>query len=269
MGSPKNELNRSNTESPQHVVSLEAFELSTATITQAQWAKVAKWPAVNQALMTDPSKFKGSNKPVQNINWYEAMEFCTRLSAKTGKHYTLPSEAQWEYACRAGTSTPYNFGLTGSDQITRTDANFDSQQPVNVGSFCANNWGLYDMHGSVWEWCLDDWHENYENAPTDGSAWRETINSHKVLRGGSWDFNPGYCRSAYRFDSHPDFQLNGVGFRVCCLPKNLKTQNTNHQLTELALMMVGTIEKSRLFIPEITDTIRKALTNQMKNSNYN
>jgi hypothetical protein len=125
------------------------------------------------------------------------------------------------------------------------------------------------MHGNVWEWCLDDWHDSYENAPTDGSAWLETINNDKVLRGGSWYGNPGICRSAYRSRYHPGNQHSDVGFRVCCLPKNLKTQNTNHQLTELALMMVGTIEKSKLFIPEITDTIRKALTNQMKNSNYN
>jgi hypothetical protein len=160
--------------------------------------------------------------------------------------------------------------LTGSDQITRTDANFDSQQPVNVGSFCANTWKLYDMHGNVWEWCLDDWHDSYENAPTDGSAWGgQTINSRKVLRGGSWHNHPGGCRSAYRNLHRPGDVYFNVGLRVVCLPKNLKTQNTNHQLTELALMMVGTIEKSKLFIPEITDTIRKALTNQMKNSNYN
>ena len=257
MGSPEGESNRSIDEGPQHLVELEAFEMSATTITQAQWAVVANWPAINDTLSTDPSRFKDLNRPVERVNWDEALEFCNRLSLHTGRDYTLPSEAQWEYDCRAGTTKPYNFGLAGSDKITAADAKFEGKATTKVGSFPSNNWGLHDMHGNVWEWCLDDWHGNYVNAPLDGTAWFE--GNPKVVRGGSYHCFPSYIRSAYRAHSHAYAQGDGVGFRVVCLPKNLKPQNANEQLTELALSMLGTIEKSEIFIPEITDTIRKAL----------
>ena len=166
---------------------------------------------------------------MESITWDEAIEFCDRLSAKTGKIYTLPSEAQWEYACRAGTQTPFAFG----EILTPELANYNwtriyngspkrssyPQETQSVGSYPANAWGLYDMHGNVWEWCQDDWHDNYRGAPKDGSAWMDknisTID--KVRRGGSWISYPWFCRSAYRCWFTRDSRYNNVGFRVCCL----------------------------------------------------
>jgi formylglycine-generating enzyme required for sulfatase activity len=151
------------------------------------------------------------------------VEFCDRLSNHTKRQYRLPSEAEWEYACRAGTKTPFHFGET----ITTDLANYDGQkskgfyrsQTTEVGSFgVANNFGLYDMHGNVWEWCLDDWHSNYKGAPTDGSAWldnKESSNG-KLLRGGSWYDLPEHCRSAYRSYYNLDGYYHSIGFRVVC-----------------------------------------------------
>ena len=155
-------------ESPQHLVKINSFSISQTPITQAQWRAVASLPKVEINLKLDPSYFKGDNLPVESVNWYEAMEFCRRLSAATGEKYTLPTEAQWEYACRAGTATPYN---TGGDEITKEQANYGSSKTTPVLKYPPNTWGLHDMHGNVWEWCLDDWHPNYEGAPNDGSAW--------------------------------------------------------------------------------------------------
>jgi formylglycine-generating enzyme required for sulfatase activity len=261
MGSPENEPDRVSNEGPQHLVKLEPFEMSVTTITQAQWAVVAEWPAVNRTLDQDPSRFKGLNRPVDSINWYQALEFCARLNEYTGRDYTLPSEAQWEYACRAGTTKAYNFGPVGSDKIATTDANFNDKATANVASFPANAWGLHDMHGNVLEWCLDEWHENYNGAPADGTAWLSNAGKEwRVLRGGSWINYPIHCRSASRHSNHPAGAYHGlIGFRVCCLPKKLKSQNEDRQLTELAITMLDTIEKSKVFIPEITDTIRKAV----------
>jgi formylglycine-generating enzyme required for sulfatase activity len=198
MGSPPEEEGRYSDEGPQHAVSLSAFFLSRTPITQAQWRAVASFPKVDQDLDPDPSYFKGDNLPVEHVSWKDAIEFCARLSQRSGRNYTLPSEAQWEYACRAGTTTRFSTG----DTITTNQANFDgahvpidSDQEVGdykaetttVGMFPANAWGLYDMHGNVWEWCLDDWHSNYEGAPTDGSAW---IEGNRLGKSGAAD--PGH-----------------------------------------------------------------------------
>jgi formylglycine-generating enzyme required for sulfatase activity len=184
MGSAPEEEGRFSDEGPQHEVSLSAFLLSRTPITQAQWRAVASFPRVNQYLDPDPSFFKGDDRPVEQVSWLEAMEFCARLSQHSGRNYILPSESQWEYACRAGTTTRFSTG----DTITTDQANFDgtyvpvdSDQEVGdyrgettpVGMFPANAWGMQDMHGNVWEWCLDHWHQSYEGAPTDGSAWVE------------------------------------------------------------------------------------------------
>jgi hypothetical protein len=242
MGSPDDEPERRDDEGPQHLVQLQGFFLSQTPITQAQWRQVADWKpnkgerAWSKKLNPNPSHFKGDQLPVDSVNWENAMEFCRRLSQRTGRRYSLPSEAQWEYACRAGTTTPFHFGSTISTKF----ANFDGtkvygdgekgeyrQQTMDVASFPANPWGLHDMHGNVWEWCADHWHSNYNGVPEDGRAWineeaKEDKNSSndRLLRGGSWDDYPGYCRSACRSYLHPDNRGNCIGFRVCCLPQD-------------------------------------------------
>ncbi len=232
MGSPKEEPERSSNESPQHQVTVPAFFMGKYPITQAQWQAVASLPQVNRRLEPDPSKFKDGNRPVEKVSWYDALEFCDRLSQHTGKTYRLPSEAEWEYACRAGTTTPFHFGET----ITSELANYLAQltygagiegeyrgETTEVNSFgVANAFGLYDMHGNVWEWCLDDWHYNYKRAPIDGSPWfddNDNLSQKKVraiLRGGSWFNYPNYCRSAFRSPNTRDNHHNYIGFRVVC-----------------------------------------------------
>jgi formylglycine-generating enzyme required for sulfatase activity len=154
--------------------------MAKTPITQAQWRTVASWPRVERDLDLDPSRFKGDNRPVEQVSWHDAMEFCYRLSQHTGKNYTLPSEAQWEYACRAGTTTSFHFGPTISTEVANYDGKYIygqgsrgiyRQQTIDVASFPPNAWGLHDMHGNVWEWCLDKWHDSYGGAPVDGGAW--------------------------------------------------------------------------------------------------
>ncbi len=227
MGLPKNEPGRRETESPQHQVTVPPFLLGKYPVTQAQWQVVAALPQVNQELKPNPSRFEGANRPVERVSWHDAVEFCNRLSNHTQRPYRLPSEAEWEYACRAGTTTPFHFGETITTDLANYDGNYiygdgvkgiRKGETTEVGSFkIANEFGLYDMHGNVWEWCQDDWHNNYEDAPTDGSAWisnKAKIN--KLLRGGSWNYGPDYCRSAYRDDSYLDDVSNDLGFRVVC-----------------------------------------------------
>jgi formylglycine-generating enzyme required for sulfatase activity len=189
---------------------------------------VANLPKVNRDLKPDPSKFKGDNRPVEQVSWYDAVEFVERLSRQTGRHYRLPSEAEWEYACRAGTTTPFHFGETLTDKLANYAASKTfaaepkgeyREQTTPVGSFPPNGFGLYDMHGNVWEWCADPWHESYEGAPTDGSVWEDendNDNHYRLLRGGSWDSLPEDCRSAYRGTFSPDGRNSYLGFRVVC-----------------------------------------------------
>ncbi|MBE9058244.1 SUMF1/EgtB/PvdO family nonheme iron enzyme [Sphaerospermopsis sp. LEGE 08334] len=218
MGSPENEAGRRDNESPQHQVTVPSFFMGKYPVTQAQYQAITG---------NNPSRSKGSNRPVEFSNWNNAVAFCEKLSQKIGKTYRLPSEAEWEYACRAGTTTPFHFGET----ITTDLANYYGystygQEPkgvhrketTEVGSFgVANNFGLYDMHGNVWESCQDHWHSNYEGAPTDGSLWldiEENITK-TLLRGGSWSNDPDYCRSAFRYIDRP-IPFNNFGFRVVC-----------------------------------------------------
>jgi formylglycine-generating enzyme required for sulfatase activity len=230
MGVPDDEPDGQSYEKPQHEVTIEPFYLGRYPITQAQWQVVAGYEPVKKELNHDPSRFKGDNLPVESISWEDAQEFCQRLSVKTGKTYRLPSEAEWEYACRAGTITPFHFGETISPEL----ANYDGSETYNngpkgknrskttmVGIFPANDWGLHDMHGNVWEWCEDDWHSGYEGAPTDGNAWTELdrLNTSKLVRGGSWFNDPVGCHSASRDDYHVIF--NDVGFRVVCEPPRI------------------------------------------------
>ncbi len=228
MGSPENEPDRFSDESPQHDVTIEPFLMARTPITQPQWRFVAtQMPQVNGELTPDPSRFKGESLPVERVSWYDAVEFCARLSAHTGRTYRLPSEAEWEYACRAGTTTPFHFGETISSELANYDATKtynggpkgESRQkttPVDHFEF-ANAWGLSDMHGNVWEWCQDHWHDNYEGAPTDGSAWlSDNEDAARVLRGGSWYYDPGDCRSATRFNDFPRGTNFNIGFRIVC-----------------------------------------------------
>jgi formylglycine-generating enzyme required for sulfatase activity len=228
MGSPDDELERMDRESPQHEVTVSPFSMGRYAITQAQWRIVASYPQIDRELNPDPANFKGDNRPVEKVDWDDATEFCQRLSAKTGKTYRLPSEAEWEYACRAGTTTPFHFGDLPSVALMNYDGNGTyngspkgeyRKQTVEVGSLPSNSFGLYDMHGNVYEWCEDDWHDSYKGAPTGGSAWLEEnrTETRRLLRGGSWDYFPRYCRSAVRdFDSRV-IRNYLIGFRVSCV----------------------------------------------------
>jgi len=217
--------NRLQTEAPQRMVKVTGFYLGKYEVTQSQWRAVAALPKVNRELMSDPSQFKGGNRPVEQVSWEDAMEFCERLSRATGRRYRLPTEAEWEYACRAGTNWPFSFGeAVSSDWINYNgklpygQAPKDSyrQQTVPAGSLgMANAFGLYDTHGNVWEWCLDSWHENYLNAPGDGKAWDKDGGAGlRVLRGGAWDSSAGECRSTERSQSAYISRANNIGFRV-------------------------------------------------------
>jgi formylglycine-generating enzyme required for sulfatase activity len=216
MGSPATEAKRYSSESPQRQVKVPAFFMGRYEVTQDQYQAI---------IGSNPSNFKGGKRPVEQVSWNEAVEFCKRLSQQTGRKYRLPSEAEWEYACRAGTTTPFYFGET----ITPTLVNFNGsatpyasapkgiyrEETTEVGNFPPNAFGLYDMHGNVWEWCEDNWHDNYQGAPTDGSAWLTGgDNSRRLLRGGSWFNNPENCRSANRYRSSPDDRFIIIGFRV-------------------------------------------------------
>ncbi|NES04827.1 MAG: SUMF1/EgtB/PvdO family nonheme iron enzyme [Okeania sp. SIO2F4] len=217
MGSPENEEGMRDTESPQHEVTLQPFYMSKYPITQNQY----------QAIMgKNPSYFKGGNRPVECVSWYDATEFCQKLSQKTGKIYKLPSESQWEYACRAGTTTPFYFGETITTDLVNYNGNFTygnspkgkyREETTDIEIFPPNAFGLSDMHGNVWEWCADNWHRNYEGAPTEGSAWLENDDNSAVLRGGSWYGIPSHCRSVYRFNViRRDYHLDSFGFRIVC-----------------------------------------------------
>ncbi|OCQ98217.1 sulfatase-modifying factor protein [Nostoc sp. MBR 210] len=229
MGSPESELERYDSESPQHNVTVQPFFMGKFPVTQGQWQAVGGFDKVNIDLDPDPSRFKGANRPVECVSWYDAVEFCARLSKKTGKTYRLPSEAEWEYACRAGTTTPFYFGETITTALANYDGNYTygsapkgeyRQETTDVGKFPANPFGLFDMCGNVLEWCQDKWHENYNNAPTDGSAWLiESYNNYSPLRGGSWINTPRRCHSASRSDFCRAGCVNvniTFGFRVVC-----------------------------------------------------
>ena len=206
MGTQKAEKDSNDYERPQHKVSVPDFMMGIYPITQAQWRFVATLPKVKTDLEPDPSKFKGEDRPVEQVSWLDAVEFCRRLSVHTKREYRLPSESEWEYACRAGATTAYSFGDNAAElgEYAWYGENSDSQTHP-VGQKQPNAFGLYDMHGNVWEWCADDWHESYKGAPKDGSVWikdnknYEAPETNKLLRGGSWYNDAQHCRSAYRY----------------------------------------------------------------------
>jgi formylglycine-generating enzyme required for sulfatase activity len=208
MGSPESEEGRYSDEGPVHDVTLDGFWLGKHEVTQAQYEAVTG---------KNPSHFKGASLPVETVRWDDAMDFCRRLSQRTGKTYTLPSEAQWEYACRAGSQTRFCFGDSdsGLDAYAWYSGNSGSKTHP-VGEKSPNAWGLHDMHGNVWEWC-SDWDGPYSSGsvrnptgPSDGSD--------RVLRGGGWGGSPQGCRSAYRYGYTPGDSYVFLGFRVLAVP---------------------------------------------------
>lgn len=204
MGSPWNEEGRSDSEGPVHHVKISnAFYMGKYEVTQKQWRDV---------MGSSPSNFKGDNLPVEQVSWNDVQEFIKKLNGKEGTNkYRLPSEAEWEYATRSGTTTKYSFGDDESLGDYAWSDNSGSKTH-DVGQKKPNPWGLYDMHGNVWEWVQDNWHDNYNDAPTDGSSW-ERKNSDRVNRGGGW-YNAGGCRSASRGFNGQDTRSNALGFRL-------------------------------------------------------
>ncbi len=265
MGSPETELDRSETEGQQHKVNVPSFFLGKYPVTQAQWKAIAEQTdlKISTELKPEPSYFKESydekhdrwTRPVEQVSWNDAKEFCGRLSKKTNREYRLPTEAEWEYACRGVTiesavsdnltltewnekyHQPFHFGQTITTDLANyrgTDWEYKGkvypgnygkgpkgeyrEQTTPVGYFkVANEFGLYDMHGNVWEWCEDDWHDNYNGAPNDGTTWKTEDTEYVVLRGGSFGYFPNNCRSASRNHYFARVSLNNIGFRVACV----------------------------------------------------
>ena len=220
MGAPEDEPGSDSSERPQHQVQVSEFLMGQTPVTQAQWRSVVENIAkVDRDLNPDPSSFKGDNRPVERVSRKDALEFCKRLSQYTDMNYKLPSESQWEYACRAGTETAYHYGYQLTDELA--NCNEKVRETTEVKSYPANRWGLYDMHGNVWEWCADDWHLTYDNAPSDDSAWLEISFkdfTFQILRGGSSFDTPMNCRSAVRHNVSCSLRKLNIGFRVCCVP---------------------------------------------------
>jgi formylglycine-generating enzyme required for sulfatase activity len=204
-------------ERPRHFVPVKSIMLGKFLVTQMQWkAVMGKLPAC---------RFKGDELPIEQISWEAARKFCQRLTKKTMHKYRLPSEAEWEYACRAGTSTPFSFGET----LTTDYANYVGEHtfrseppgiyrhcPTEGGLFPPNAFGLYDMHGNLWEWCADGWLDDYSSAPRDGSAYENRNDPYRVVRGGSWHEPPDNCRSATRIRFLQNEGEQFIGFRVAC-----------------------------------------------------
>jgi len=207
MGSPSNEVGREDDESPQHRVTLKPFYIMTTEVTQKMWKEV---------MSGNPSSFTGDNLPVEMISWDDCQNFLRKLNqCDPGKGYRLPTEAEWEYACRAETTTRFCVGGSDSDLKRAgwyTGNSVSMTHPVSQKD--PNTWGCNDMHGNVWEWCEDWYHDSYSGAPTDGSAWTAGGGTSRVLRGGSWDDNARCCRSTNRFRGNPDISDINYGFRV-------------------------------------------------------
>jgi formylglycine-generating enzyme required for sulfatase activity len=208
MGSPSEEKDRSDCESPLHKVTIKnPFYMGKFQVTQRQWKKI---------MGTSPANFNDESRPVEKVSWEEVQEFIKKLNAKENTDkYRLPSEAEWEYSCRAGTQSRYFFG---DDESKLGDYAWyvknAGRKTHPVGKKKPNPWGLYDMHGNVWEWVQDRWHEDYNGSPSDGSAWEDGNSSNRVSRGGSWYCDVDSCRSAARFSREHEKRLANLGFRL-------------------------------------------------------
>lgn len=220
MGSEPTEIGHSENEQPCHAVIFHApFAMATTALTYADYAVFCRHTRYKK-LLFPPDQ---AQRPVVNLRWQDAVAYCAWLSDQCQAHYRLPSEAEWEYAARAGSRSPFHYGET----IDVNQANYDASyiyrneapgycrgHSLPVGSFPPNAWGLYDIHGNVWEWLADDWHETYRGAPTDGSVWVGSAQEGKVVRGGSWQHGPSALRCAQRGWNYPDLGYEDVGFRV-------------------------------------------------------
>ncbi|RAQ44198.1 serine/threonine protein kinase [Arthrospira sp. O9.13F] len=238
MGASSGEPRSSNAERPQHQVTIKPFLMGKYPVTQAQWRQVASFPKLQRNLSLDPSRFKGFNLPVEKVSWYDVVEWCDRLSKVISKPCRLPSEAEWEYAARAGRTSPFHVGDTLTTDLANYDGNYSyssglkgvfRKKTTPVGRLqSANAFGLYDIHGNVWEWCADPWRDNYNGAPSDGTVWDSQdidvdnlvklleSKDRRVLRGGSWSNLPVFCRCASRNSAYPGNLLHNFGFRVAC-----------------------------------------------------
>ncbi|MBF0284935.1 MAG: SUMF1/EgtB/PvdO family nonheme iron enzyme [Magnetococcales bacterium] len=223
MGSPDSEAERNEDEGPQHWVELDGFWMGKYPVTQAEWEALG---------MKNESKSKGKRNPVETVSWHQAREFIDKLNERTPEVFALPSEAQWEYVCRAGTATPFSFGETISTDQANYDGNYVygkgtkgiyREKTTPVGMFPPNPWGLCDMHGNVWEWC-EDWYDaafyGRPEAVERNPLCKNSANGDRVLRGGSWSIDPRGLRSAQRFWNRPDYRVNWVGFRLVRLPQD-------------------------------------------------
>jgi formylglycine-generating enzyme required for sulfatase activity len=204
-------------ERPRHFASIKSFMLGKFLVTQGQWKAVMR--------TLPPCRFKGDSLPVERVSWEDATKFCQQLTKKTGRNYRLPSETEWEYACRAGTQTSFSFGET----LTTDVANYVGEHTYREetrgsyfhstsegGKFPPNAFGLYDMHGNLWEWCADTWLDDYSSSPRDGSAYENRRDPYRVARGGSWHEPPQNCRSATRLRVLGSEAEEFIGFRVGC-----------------------------------------------------
>ena len=199
MGSPESEPHRQNNETQHQVTITKPFLIGETTVTQELYESV---------MNKNPSKFIGKELPVEHVSWNDAVDFCERISEITRLTFELPTEGQWEYACRAGTTTAYHWGNT----ITKNQFNFNNETTVKVKRYPSNAFGLYQMHGNVWEWCYD-WYSNYPEEPVIDPSGPDTGDS-RVARGGSWRSSGEYCRAAYRYGYGPDIRYSPLGFRL-------------------------------------------------------
>ncbi|BAY81311.1 hypothetical protein NIES267_07870 [Calothrix parasitica NIES-267] len=237
MGAPETEEGSNDSERPQHQVTVPPFYMGKYPIIREQWIAIAM-PQIDitNIIANQPSFYKSKYEPIEHVDWYDAVKFCASLSKATGKRYRLPSEAEWEYACRAGTTTPFHYGETISEKLVTYKANSADVDKIkarwkgrmrfgsrSTGKLPPNAFGLYDMHSDFWEWCEDTEHPNYEGAPTDGSAWVHEKGCSRILRGSSWrqwqqPIQPKLlqCRSALRDYQIKEMKGYHIGFRVVC-----------------------------------------------------
>jgi formylglycine-generating enzyme required for sulfatase activity len=214
MGSPQSEKERDHNEGPQHRVTIGTrFAIGRYPVTFAEYDQFCD---VMKREKPEDNGWGRGRHPVIDVSWHDAQAYVAWLAKETGKHYRLPSEAEWEYGARAGTTKRYAFG----NEITERDANFGGNvgKTTEVGAYPANPWGLYDMHGNVLEWVEDIWHDSYQSAPADGLAWTDSegknSSRYRVVRGGSWNLNPRNPRAAVRVRGDPESRRPFLGFRV-------------------------------------------------------